>query len=188
MHCASGGFSSKTLISIVLNLEIPDIILRNIQESDLAILCKIYGSTRTEELEKGTDWSEEQKNIFIEHQFLAQHEYYQKNYTGAKFYIIEKDNKTIGRLYIDFFFEKKGIRIVDITLLPDWRGKNIGSSILKEILEKAAKANRNVTIHVESFNPAMELYKRLGFTKISETNGVYHLMEWNPNEIDNNKI
>lgn len=163
-----------------MNLEIENITHRDIQESDLSILCKIYGSTRTEELENGTDWSDEQKNIFIEHQFSAQHEYYQKNYLGAKFYIIEKENTTVGRLYIDFFFEQKGVRIIDITLLPQWRGKNIGSSILKEIIQKAALANRNITIHVESFNPAMELYKRLGFKKISETNGVYHLMEWSP--------
>lgn len=165
----------------MLDLEVKDISLRDIQDSDLAVLCKIYGSTRTEELEKGTNWSDEQKNIFIEHQFSAQHEYYQKNYIGAKFYIIEKDNVTIGRLYIDFFFEKKGIRIIDITLLPDWRDKNIGSSILKEILEKAAKEKLKVTIHVESFNPAMNLYKKLGFIKISETNGIYHLMEWSSN-------
>nr|WP_199001597.1 GNAT family N-acetyltransferase [Flavobacterium sp. ASV13] len=164
-----------------MDLEIKGIGLRDIQDSDLAVLCKIYGSTRTEELEKGTNWNDEQKNIFIEHQFSAQHEYYQKNYIGAKFYIIEKDNVTIGRLYIDFFFEKKGIRIIDITLLPDWRDKNIGSSILKEILEKAAKEKLKVTIHVESFNPAMNLYKKLGFIKISETNGIYHLMEWSPN-------
>lgn len=164
-----------------MDLEIKGIRLRDIQDSDLTVLCKIYGSTRTEELEKGTNWNDEQKNIFIEHQFLAQHEYYQKNYIGAKFYIIEKENVIIGRLYIDFFFEKKGIRIIDITLLPDWRDKNIGSSILKEILEKAAKENLKVTIHVESFNPAMNLYKKLGFTKISETNGIYHLMEWSPN-------
>ncbi|WP_394773002.1 GNAT family N-acetyltransferase [Flavobacterium sp.] len=163
-----------------MNLEIKDISLRDIKESDLAILCQIYGSTRTEELEKGTNWSEEEKNIFIEHQFAAQHEYYQKNYTGAKFYIIEKENVVIGRLYIDFFFEKKGFRIIDITLLPDWRKKNIGSSILEEILKKAKTVNLNVSIHVETFNPAMNLYKKLGFTKISETNGVYHLMEWRP--------
>lgn len=163
-----------------MNLEIKDISLRDIQENDLAILCQIYGSTRTEELEKGTNWSEEEKNIFIEHQFAAQHEYYKKNYTGAKFYIIEKENVVVGRLYIDFFFEKKGFRIIDITLLPDWRKKNIGSSILEEILKKAKTVNLNVSIHVESFNPAMNLYKKLGFTKISETNGVYHLMEWRP--------
>jgi len=163
-----------------LDLFIKDINLRKIQESDLPVLCKIYGSTRTEELEKGTDWSDEQKQFFIEQQFFAQHDYYQKNYLGAKFYIIEKENVVIGRLYIDFFFEKKSFRIIDITLLPDWQKKNIGSSILNEILKKASDNKLKVSIHVESFNPAMNLYKRLGFNKISETNGVYHLMEWSP--------
>lgn len=163
-----------------MELHIKDINLREIQESDLPVLCKIYGSTRTEELEKGTDWNEEQKQFFIEHQFTAQHEYYQKNYIDAKFYIIEKENAIIGRLYIDYFFEKKGFRIIDITLLPDWRKKDIGSSILNEIIKKASECKMKVSIHVESFNPAMNLYKRLGFIKISETNGVYHLMEWTP--------
>lgn len=159
-------------------LDIKKINLREIEETDLPILCQIYGSTRTEELEKGTDWSEQQKQYFIEHQFGAQHDYYQKNYIGAKFYVIEKENTVIGRLYIDYFFEKKGYRIMDITLLPDWRRKNIGSTILKEILKKAKLHQMPVSIHVESFNPAMNLYTRLGFTKISETNGVYHLLEW----------
>lgn len=162
-----------------MNLEITNINLREIQESDLFILQEIYGSTRTEELEKGTNWNDEQKRLFIEHQFKAQHDYYHKNYLNANFYVIEKENVIIGRLYIDFFFENKGIRIIDITLLPEWRNNSLGSAILKEIIKKAAGNNLNVTIHVESFNPAMELYKRLGFKKISETNGVYHLMEWN---------
>ena len=34
-------------------------------------------------------------------------------------------------------------------------------------------------IHVEHNNPAMRLYKRLGFRKIDD-NGIYHLMEWSP--------
>ena len=51
--------------------------------------------------------------------------------------------------------------------------------ILKSILDRAKTIEKNVTIHVESFNPAMNLYHKLGFKKISETNGVYHLLEWN---------
>lgn len=163
-----------------MELSVKDISFSYIKESDLTQLCEIYGSTRTEELEKGTNWTDEIKKRFIEQQFFAQHEYYQKNYIGAKFYIIKKDHVTIGRLYIDYHFEKRGIRIIDIALLPNWRNKNIGSSILKEVLKKAALNKQNVSIHVESFNPAMELYKRLGFEKISETNGVYHLLEWSP--------
>jgi hypothetical protein len=34
-----------------------------------------------------------------------------------------------------------------------------------------------VTIHVEKNNPAMRLYRRLGFTAV-EDKGVYDLMRW----------
>jgi ribosomal protein S18 acetylase RimI-like enzyme len=34
-----------------------------------------------------------------------------------------------------------------------------------------------VRLHVEFNNPAMKLYRRLGFETI-EDQGVYHLMEW----------
>lgn len=161
-----------------MELEIKDIGFRSIEEMDMPLLRKIYGSTRQEELDKGTNWNDEQKKLFIDQQFYAQHQYYQKTFLKTKYYIIEKENIPIGRLYIDSSFENEGIKIIDITLLPEWRNKSIGSSILKEILKKAADHNRSVEIHVEVFNPAMELYKRLGFKKISETNGVYHLMEW----------
>lgn len=161
-----------------MELEIKNISFRDIQESDMPLLREIYGSTRKEELDNGTNWNDEQKKLFIDQQFYAQHQYYQKTFLKTKYYIIEKDSIPIGRLYIDFSFVNEGIKIIDITLLPEWRNKSIGSSILKEILKKAADDNRSVEIHVEVFNPAMELYKRLGFKKISETNGVYHLMEW----------
>ncbi|KAF2339719.1 MAG: GNAT family N-acetyltransferase [Flavobacterium nitrogenifigens] len=164
-----------------MNLEIKNISLRDIRESDKTLLREIYGSTRQEELDKGTNWNDEQKRLFIDQQFSVQHEYYQKNFLDAKFYIIENEKVPVGRLYIDFISENESVKVIDITILPEWRNKNIGSSILNEILKKAGSNNLKVSIHVEAFNPAMNLYKRLGFKKISETNGFYHLMEWNSN-------
>lgn len=154
--------------------------LRPIQDKDLNLLFEIYSSTRTEELQQVAVWSEEQKHAFLTQQFNAQHDYYQKNYVGAGFYIIYKNNVPIGRLYIQEDFQGKEIRIIDIALLPVWRNQGLGTSILKDILGRAKDINRPVTIHVESFNPAMKLYEKLGFNKISETNGVYHLMEYLP--------
>lgn len=154
--------------------------LRPIQDKDQPILLKIYGSTRQEELKQVTVWSEEQKQAFLTQQFNAQHTYYQKNYVGADFYVIQQNNVPIGRLYIQEDFQEKEIRIIDIALLPNWQNKGLGKGILEDILQKATEINRPVTIHVESFNPAMNLYKKLGFKKISETNGVYHLMEYLP--------
>jgi ribosomal protein S18 acetylase RimI-like enzyme len=155
-----------------------DIKLRLFSERDIPFLKKVYFSTREEELKQAADWTADMKNIFLNQQFNAQHEYYQKNYVGADFYVIENDKKGAGRLYYHEDFQD-GIRIIDIALLPEFQKKGIGSEVLKGIFERAKTLERNVTIHVESFNPAMNLYKRLGFQKISETNGVYHLLQWN---------
>ncbi|WP_394995941.1 GNAT family N-acetyltransferase [Emticicia sp.] len=161
-------------------VEITDtsISLRPIQAEDLMILSEIYSSTREKELKQVVEWNDEQKKAFVLQQFMAQHEYYQKNYIGAAFYVIQKNKDSIGRLYIHENFQEKGVRIIDIALLSQWQNRGIGSSILKDILAKASTLNRAVSIHVETFNPAMKLYKKLDFEKISETNGVYHLLEW----------
>jgi ribosomal protein S18 acetylase RimI-like enzyme len=152
--------------------------LRPIAASDIGFLKKVYYSTREKELEKATDWTTEIKEAFINQQFEAQHNYYQKNYLTAVFWVITKDKTNIGRLYIDEHFGAEEIRIIDITLLPNWRNKGLGQQILNAIISRAENKKKKVSIHVESFNPAMALYFKLGFKKVSETNGVYHLLEW----------
>ncbi|UBM59614.1 GNAT family N-acetyltransferase [Marinilongibacter aquaticus] len=161
-----------------LNLSHKEIVLRGIGEEDLPKLCEIYSSTREAEMQRLTDWTQSQKTAFLMQQFSYQHTYYQQNYNGAGFYMIRYKKEDIGRLYIDTNFKGKEIRIIDIALLPKWRAQGIGTRILEDIKAKGKTLHRPVSIHVESFNPAMNLYKRLGFRKVSETNGVYHLLEW----------
>jgi RimJ/RimL family protein N-acetyltransferase len=151
-----------------------EIRLRPITAADDAFLCALYGSTRTEELAP-VPWSEEQKHAFLEMQFRAQSAHYATHYAGADFLIIELDGRPIGRLYIARWPDQ--IRIVDISLVPEQRGRGVGSGLLRQILDEGASSNRAVTIHVEDFNPAMRLYERLGFRPISSY-GVYQLMEW----------
>lgn len=168
-----------------MKLELTDhtISLRTINKTDNDALLQIYASTRLEELKLATNWSEELKQKFLEFQFNAQHNYYQEIYTGAHFWMIEKKGEAIGRLYLDENFENKTVRIIDITLLPEWRSKGIGNQIIMDIIHFAAKRNQPVSIHVESFNPAMNLYKKMGFELIDITNGVYHLLEWKNKEM-----
>ena len=168
-----------------MKLELTDhtIALRTIHKKDNDTLLRIYASTRLEELKLATNWSEELKQKFLAFQFKAQHDYYQEIYTGAHFWMIEKNGAPIGRLYLDESFENKTVRIIDITLLPEWRSKGIGHQLLRDIIHFSNRLNRPVSIHVESFNPAMNLYKKLGFELIDITNGVYHLLERKNNQM-----
>ena len=150
---------------------------RPIVESDRDFLNAVYASTRAEEM-KLVDWDDEQKKAFLDTQFSLQHQYYQQHYTeNTEFLIILLNGFQIGRLYISRWL--KEVRIVDLALLPEFRNIGHGSKILRDVLSEAADAGKPVSIHVERFNQALNLYHRLGFVKNGE-HGIYDLMEWLP--------
>jgi ribosomal protein S18 acetylase RimI-like enzyme len=150
--------------------------LRTIRTQDREFLFRVYASTRAEELAL-TDWDETQKQAFLAQQFEAQHHHYQTHYRGARFDLIVLDDEPIGRLYVARW--KEEIRIMDIALLPAFRNGGIGGRLLRNLLAEAAATNRRLTIHVERYNPALRLYRRLGFEPVSET-GVYLLLGLDP--------
>lgn len=159
-----------------------NIFLRRAEPQDKTLLFTIYYSTRTEEINRAIDWNEDQKLAFINHQFFAQDEYYKKVYPDAAYDIIMYNNVPVGRLYVERFLIPGTIRIIDIALLPEFRNLGIGSHLIKQLKNEAFQHGKSLTIHVEVFNKAFELYKRLDFQVIKETNGVYYLMEWNQNK------
>ena len=153
--------------------ELPSgITLRPAGASDSDFLLQVYASTREEELQL-VDWSADQKAAFVRAQFEAQDTEYRRNYPDASFDVVEIDSEPAGRLYVDR--RADDIRIVDITLLPTYRGRGIGTALLRGLLAEAAASGKRLSIHVEVHNPARALYERLGFVPIEER-GVYLLM------------
>lgn len=148
--------------------------LRNITSTDYPFLLIIYRSTRETEFEL-LGWSEEQKQLFVETQFQAQHQHYQTHYPDASFDLILYKGEAIGRLYLEECCSE--LRIIDITLAPQYRQRGIGSWFLRGILQKAVVTEKSVLMHVEQSNPALRLYQRLGFEKLSDQ-GIYYLMKW----------
>jgi len=141
---------------------------------DEAFLYRVYASTRAAEMEL-VDWSESDKHAFLWQQFTAQHTYYQQHYATASFQVVLRGDAMVGRLYVS-----RGpteIRIVDIALLPEYRGDGLGTELLRDLLGEAGRNGKAVTIHVEQFNPALGWYQRLGFVPV-EDRGVYVLMRW----------
>lgn len=152
--------------------------LRASGEADNNFLYKLYASTRADEMGL-VDWSEQQTEDFLRMQFNAQHSYYYNQFKQAQYDVIESDKTSIGRLYVDR--REQEIRIIDIALLPDFRGKGVGTFLMQLLFDEASKENKSVTIHVEHNNPAMHLYQRLGFKHIHDE-GVYYFMEWTKEE------
>ena len=149
---------------------------RRITDTDLPFLAMVYASTRADELAPAP-WSDADKAAFLDAQFRAQHAHYQTYYPDADWLIVSHQGAGIGRLYIERWPSQH--RIIDIALLPVHRGKGLGEALLRDLMDEAAGVGKAVSIHVEKQNPAMRLYRRLGFVT-EEDKGVYDLMRWKP--------
>lgn len=122
-------------------------------------------------------WSDAEKDAFLRHQFDAQDAHYREHYVGASFDVIEVDGEPVGRLYVARWEDE--IRIMDIALLPEHRGRSVGTQILRGLLEEGALTGKRVSIHVEMNNPALRLYERLGFVQAA-VHGVYLRLDASP--------
>ncbi len=96
--------------------------MRPIRGRDQAFLYQVYAGTRTEELAP-LPWDEAEKAAFLRMQFDAQHKYYGEQFPDARFDVVLDRGRRIGRLYVDRRAEE--IRVIDIALLPECRGKGI---------------------------------------------------------------
>ena len=122
-------------------------------------------------------WDDAAKEAFLRMQFEAQDSWYRGQMPNASYEVILVDGEPAGRLYVDRRPDE--IHVVDIALLPDYRGRGIGSALLSDLLAEADGSGKRATIHVERFNRARTLYERLGFAEVAE-HGVYLLLERPP--------
>ena len=158
--------------------ELGGITLRPVEPADMDFLLALYATTRADEMAL-VPWSAEEKAAFVRMQFDAQHRFYRERFPRASFDVIRRHGEVVGRLYVDRRADE--IRVIDIALEPEHRRAGIGGALMEGILDEGAQSRRKVTIHVESNNPAMSLYRRLGFEHIRDE-GVYQFMEWSPSQ------
>jgi ribosomal protein S18 acetylase RimI-like enzyme len=152
------------------------ITLRPVTPADESFLLEVYASTRADEMAL-LPWSDEQKQAFVLTQFSAQQQHYEKTYPDANHDIILFNDRMVGRLYVARL--EAEIRIVDITLHPRDRNRGIGSNLLGSLQDEASGCGKLLRIYVESFNPSLRLFERLGFSRSAEQ-GMHVLMEWSP--------
>lgn len=147
---------------------------RPVRDEDEALLLETYSSTRVDEMNL-VPWDAAQKKAFLQMQFDAQQRHYRSYFPDASHDLILVDGQPIGRIYVDR--RETEIRILDLTLLPEARGRGVGTLILQDLMKEAAEADKALSIYVESFNRSLGLFQRLGFVKMEETAASW-LMQW----------
>jgi ribosomal protein S18 acetylase RimI-like enzyme len=82
-----------------------------------------------------------------------------------------------GRLLVDR--TPSSFTIVDIALLPSFRGRGIGSLLIRDLLDEAAAFDVTVHVSILKQNPAVGLCERFGFGDATDL-GDSWLLTWHP--------
>lgn len=149
--------------------------LRPMRPADLGFLQRLYASTRAEEMAR-TSWPSHECEQFLAHQFGCQHRYYLDHYADAEFLLLERHGRPVGRLYWNGV--GRNAQLIDISLLPEWRGRGYGSQCLQRLVDRADRMSfsdgcgQSIGLFVEPDNPAHRLYRRFGFEVVAD-NSVY---------------
>ena len=150
--------------------------LRPATDGERDFIFEVYASTRADEMD-ALGWPSRQREAFLRMQFEAREAHYRQHHPEAFFQIIVVDGAAVGAICVDR--RENRLQIVDIALLAAYRDNGLGSRVLQAIVDEAAKRALPVRLHVLAGNPAVRLYRRLGFNAIAE-DGVHVLMEWTP--------
>lgn len=120
------------------------------------------------------DWTDEQKKAFLHDQFDKQHRHYLAHYPHAQWLVIEHEHAPVGRIYLEEMPSE--IRLMDVAIVPALRGRGAGTALMRALISHADQIGLAISLHVEPQNPALQLYRRLGFAEV-ETRGYYLFME-----------
>ena len=97
-----------------------------------------------------------------------------------QFNVIEVDSKFAG--FVQYYFEYPYFEVVEIHLLPGYRGNGIGSDILRYLQKVCIAQDRKIRIGCFKENHrANHLYQKLGFMQTEETD-THYILEY-PNYV-----
>ncbi|MDG3040596.1 GNAT family N-acetyltransferase [Roseicyclus marinus] len=149
---------------------------RVIHDADAEFLFRVYAGTREHEFQL-TIWTDADKDAFLRRQFDLQDQHYQMAFPNALRRIITQGATDIGRIYLQR--QDDCLRIIEFSLLPQARGRGIGTDILRSLMNEAQGGKVPVLLSVERASPALRLYLRHGFRPTGQA-GYHVALEWHP--------
>lgn len=136
----------------IMDRKINELIIRKINEKDIPLCAKTMSET--------DPW------ITLKRDYQACADVLSD--PSMETYVGFFDDKITGFIVITIAGSFRGY-IKTVCVLPEWRGKGIGTELIGFVEERIFKESPNVFICVSSFNKnARKLYERLGYEMVGE--------------------
>lgn len=153
------------------------ITIRPATPEDASLLFTLFAEHKAAELAP-LGLSAAQLQPLLEMQYRGREfSYSQSSANLADNILCTADATPVGRMLVDRQPECR--RVMDIAVLLAHRNRGIAAQALRRIQDEAASASRPVRLRVMQNSPAENLYRRLGFTQISQDE-ISSEMEWRP--------
>jgi ribosomal protein S18 acetylase RimI-like enzyme len=156
------------------------VVMRPVSEADEEFLIAVYASTRADELAQ-VQWAEGQQEQFVRWQYGLQRSEYQSRFPDARYCVILVDGRPAGRIWVGT--DEQQIRLLDIALLPEFQNRGVGTLLVRQLMDEAAREAKPLRHMVFVLNnDAQRFYERLGFVVIEDL-GAYKHMEYHHPQI-----
>lgn len=147
----------------------PTMSLRPARPEDAGFLFDLYATTRAGEFEF---LDETARRALVSMQFAAQRAGYAAQFPGVAHAIILSAGEPAGQILLATTSTE--IRIVDVSLLPQYRRCGIGTAIYRGVIQDAAAAGKAVAASVAKSNaPSLAFHQALGFSITAESATAY---------------
>ncbi len=119
-------------------------------------------------------WPEPMRNHLLGIQYSARRQAMREGYPAGDSLIVLVDGAEAGWLFVAKLDDE--VRLVEIMLLEEHRGKGVGAALIRELIANAG--DRPVRLSVNVMNTgAARLYERLGFRRTGGDE-LHHFMEY----------
>jgi len=108
-------------------------------------------------------------------QFQMQTKAYRMQFPGADYYVVRTGETPVGRLIVER--GKREIRLIDVSLLAEFRNRGIGTFLLEKLKAEAA-FDKVLSLRVLKTNAqAKRFYERHGL-RVAEDADLHYVMDW----------
>ena len=152
----------------------PGITLRVATAADETVLLTLFAVTRQFDL---SAWPPTLQESFLQMQFVAQSAHYRSAFPNAQDSLVLASGTPAGRIYLDR--QEATIHILDFALLPEYRHRGIGRSIISGLQSEAKSVGKILSGHVANTNAAQQFWQRMGF-QITPQDQIYSEISWTP--------
>ena len=140
-------------------------IFRSRNQNDTEFVFKLFYEHKVIEL-KAESWPESLKLQMMATQFKALEKSFAHSHPNSEDHILVLKTKPLGRVVINR--TASAIELLYLAILSEHQSKGFAQMVLKALINESDLNRKSVLLKVTKENPAVRLYKKLGFTIIHE--------------------